>query len=538
MAKSASGGWFSWLWPSTRKAPPRARTRTHGFMAGYSDGLAAAGRDRLTDDWMPTSQSPTSIHRMSSDLLLRRARDLVENNPAAKSGVESYVANVIGCGITPKPTFPDQGRRQKWVDAWNWWTGEYENECDLTGQQHFYELQALWLTEIIVGGGCLVRYVTLDPDQYRHHRVKLALELIPEERFADEKDDLVAWQNRRKAGNPIQRGVEFDQATGRTLAYWIRPAHPSDAAMAWEPTRLDARDCRYSFFKTRSGQRRGLSMLKSVVMWLWKLGYYVDNELMASAIKSCFAAGVNTGDEDVDFRGLGDDSDGEGTPIVADMNGNPLEKLEPGIIFRMRGKDAKITGVGPNTPTSEQEAWILLIERTIAIGMGLSYEEMFRDYSRGTFSSLRAGANRDRKQFRPMQRFSVTNLCRPTDLRFTKAASLAGIDGFPRPSQLQSDFDEWMKRNWRTEGWLSVNPWDDARAAVLEIDNGLGTRESYVSAKGGDWEENDQQQKRERESAEAHGLNFGQPDQVDTTQPGEGEQPAGPPAKRKASRAA
>jgi lambda family phage portal protein len=374
--------------------------------------------------------------------------------------------------------------------------------------------------------------------------VKLALELIPEERFADEKDDLVAWQNRRKAGNPIQRGIEFDQATGRTLAYWIRPAHPSDAGMAWEPVRIDARDCHYAFFKQRIGQRRGLSMLKAVVKSLWSLGYYQDNELMASAIKSCFAVMLKTGEEDADFAGLEDDSEGS---VVTDMNGNPLEKIEPGIIGRFRGKDASIQGIGPNTPTSEQEAWILLIERTISIGMGLSYEEMFRDYSRGNFSSLRAGANRDRKQFRPLQKFVVNHFCRPTDLRFTKAASLAGLDGFPRPSQLQSDLDEWMKRNWRTEGWLSVNPWDDARAAVLEIDNGLGTREGYVSAKGGDWEENDQQQERERESAEAHGLNFGQPDQVDQGQgsgdrgqesEGQGQEPAGPPAKRKPSRAA
>jgi hypothetical protein len=175
-------------------------------------------RDRLTEDWTPQSLSPTSIHRVDSNLLLRRARDLVENNPYAKSGVESYVANVVGCGITPKPLLDSADQRRQWVDAWNWWGGEHQNEADLTGQQHLYELMALWLTEVIVGGGCLVRYVALDPDQYRQQRVKLALELIPEERIADEKDDpagFFATQNRKKSGNVIRRGVELDPATGR-----------------------------------------------------------------------------------------------------------------------------------------------------------------------------------------------------------------------------------------------------------------------------------------------------------------------------------
>jgi lambda family phage portal protein len=490
-----------------------------GFKAGYSDGLVAAKRDRLTEDWQPQSQSPTSIHRFDNNLLLRRARDLVENNPYAKSGVESYVANVVGCGITPKPLIDDVGQRTKWVDGWNWWAGEHQNEADLTGMQHFYELMALWLTEVIIGGGCLVRYVALDPDQYRNQRVKLALELIPEERFADERDDLAGFftsLNRKKSGNFIRRGVEFDPATGRPLAYWIRPAHPSDAGTAWEPTRVSAEDCVYSFFRQRVGQIRGFSMLKAVVRWLWSLGYYFDNEMMASAIKSCYAAIVRTDAEDSDFEGLDDDSQGA---ALTDINGNPLEKLEPGIIARMKGKDATITGIGPNTPTGNQEPWIVLIERSIAVGMGLSYEALTRDYSRGSFSSMRAGLNEDRKHYRPMQSFVVNHFCRPTYVRFVKAAVQAGLDGFPRPSQLTANFDDYMRVKWRKPGWQSVNPFDDARAAVLEINEGLGTREDYIADKGGDWEEVDEQNEREAKSERDRKLNYGPPAQVDMTTP-------------------
>jgi lambda family phage portal protein len=513
--KQPSPGWLSWLWPRSAPKQRAPRSRGHGFLAGYSDGIQAAKRDRLTEDWSPQSLSPTSLHRFDNNLLLRRARDLVENNPYALSGIESYVANVVGTGITPKPLLDTAGQRKKWVDAWNWWGGEHQNEADLTGGQHIYELMALWLTEVIVGGGCLVRYVSLDPDQYRDQRVKLALELIPEERFADEKDDLGGWfasVNRKKSGNPVHRGVEFDPATGRHVAYWIRPAHPSDAGTAWEPVRISAEDCVYSFIRKRVGQHRGFTLLKAVVRWLWSLGYYFDNELMASAIKSCFAALIKTDAEDSEFTGLEDDSQGA---VVTDINGNPLEKLEPGIIGRMRGKDATVTGIGPNTPTSSQEAWILLIERSIAVGMGLSYEALTRDYSRGSFSSMRAGLNEDRKRYRPMQDFVVNHFCRPTYVRFVKAATQAGTDGFPRQSELVANFDDWMRVKWRKPGWQSVNPFDDARAAVLEIDNGLGTREEYTSAKGTDWEEVDEQNEREAKSETDRKLNYGAPGSVD-----------------------
>jgi lambda family phage portal protein len=504
-----SSGWLSWVWRGGTPAPKRPKSLAQGFMAGYSDGLAAAKRDRLTEDWQPQSLSPTSIHRVDSNLLLRRARDLVENNPYAKSGVESYVANVVGCGITPKPLLESADQRRQWVDAWNWWGGEHQNEADITGMQHIYELMALWLTEVIVGGGCLVRYVAMDPDQYRNQRVKLSLELIPEERIADEKDDptgFFATHNRKKSGNVIRRGVELDPSTGRAVAYWIRPAHPSDAGVAWEPVRVPAEDCAYSFFRTRVGQIRGFTMLKAVIRWLWSLGYYFDNELMASAIKSCFAAAISTDAEDGDFTGLDDDSQGA---VCTDINGNPLEKLEPGIIARLKGKDAKITGIGPNTPQSSQEAWIVLIERSIAVGMGLSYEGMTRDYSRGSFSSMRAGLNEDRKRYRPLQEFVVNHFCRPTYVRFVQAATQAGLDGFPRPSVLTANFDDWMRVKWRKPGWQSVNPFDDARAAVLEIDNGLGTREEYCSAKGDDWEDVDEQNEREAQSETDRGLIYG-----------------------------
>jgi lambda family phage portal protein len=509
--------WLTNLFGRTKAKPAAKRNGSATVATAFNDGFQAGKRDRLTEDWSPANLSPTQLHRADADLMRNRARDLVINNPFAKSAVGAYTRNVIGCGITPKPTFEGDDQKKAWAEGWNWWTGEYKNEADITEDQNFYELQALWLEEVIVGGGCLVHYVTLGREQRNGRSVPLALELIPEERFADEKDDFIVSRNRKKGSNPIVRGIEIDQATGRHVAYWIRPQLQGDDSIGdMQPYRLDVANCKYSRFKRRAGQVRGYSLLHAGIMWLWKLGFYVDNELMASAMKSCFAVVIGTDNEGGDFNGLEGD---EPTAALTDVNGNALERIEPGIVARLKKGDT-VTGVGPNTPSNEQHAWMLLIQRAISIALDLSYEEACRDYSQGNFSSTRASANADRQGFRAFQQFTVRNLCRPTDLRFTSAAVLAGLDGFPSIDDFAGDMRSFMRRKWRPPGWASVNPFDDVRAAAMKVEKGLGTREDYVASEGGDWEEVDEQLEREEKSASDKNLRFSDANQAAMNEPG------------------
>ena len=485
------------------RAPVPRQRAYGGIMAGQigsgRGGFAGARVDRTTEDWQPGTIGPNLLHRMDARMLRERARNLVLDNPLAKGGVEAYVNNVIECGITPKPQFEDRDSRRRWTDAWDIWGGRFEPQADITGCQTIYELQALWLEEIIIGGGCLLHFVDLPRDPSR--LLPLGIELLPEERFADDADNYIIWRNSRKGENPITRGVETDPATGRAVAYWVTPTHPNDLGSSHtKPIRLPAERCRYAFFKKRAGQVRGWSMMHAAISWLWKLGYFTDNELMASAIKSCFGVVISGEDDDGEFSGL---SDEESSSTFTDVYGNTLEKMQPGIVARI-GKDSKITAVGPNTPGGEAESWILLIERSIGVALDLSYEELARDYSQGNFSSTRASANADRRRFRRMQRFVVSHFCMPVWKQFAMSASRVGVDGFPRPSQLVADLDEWLRVTFRTPGWQSVNPVDDAKANEINLSIGTTTRERITADAGtGDVEENFEQLAREEDHADA-----------------------------------
>jgi lambda family phage portal protein len=499
---------MSWLSAIGRLfSPPPQRTRARkpsaagNFFANWGGGggrHAAGTRDRLTEDWSPQALSPSTIHRLDADLMRNRARDLLQSNPYALGGVRAYTANVIGSGITPKPRFDSPDERKPWMDSWNWWAGQYENEADITGVQHLYELQALWLEEVIVGGGCLVIYRSLAESFGRS--LPLALELVPEERFANSKDDLIGFQNRKKSGNRIVRGVELDSATGKQVAYWIYPHSVDAPAIAEDPVRISAENARYSFIRRRVGQHRGTTWLHAAIMWLWKIGYYVDNELMASAIKSCYAAVIETENGD-DYAGLHDDDDS----TLTDVSGNPLERLSPGLIARLK-RGESIKGVGPNNPGGDQTPWIILIQRAISLSLDHSYEEHFRDYSQGNFSSTRASANADRIRYRCLQQFTVNHFCAPTYAFFARAAVLHGLQGFPSIDDFAANYRLYLGCTWRRPGWASVNPIDDVNAAILECKAGFNTRENVAAERGRDWEEIDEQRDREQDSATSRGL--------------------------------
>lgn len=486
------------------KAEQPIRQRATGRRANFFalDGIQNSSRggfrggqfDRLTEEWNPGNVGPNSAHMNGAAVMRQRARDLVLNNPFATSVIDAYVSNVIETGITPKPSFADRSARQQWVAAFNRWSGSTAHasrDADLTGQDTFYEMQALWLTEMIVAGGCLVHYIEM-PRKGRS--VPLAIELIPEERFFEENQ----WSGpNRKTANSIVNGVEIDKRTGRPVAYWV-----TNGDDTFNPVRIDRSQCEYGFIRKRIGQQRGFSWLHSAIVWLWALGYYADNELIASNAKSSYAYMIKTsGDAEFDWNSIQGSSCTSGT---TDYYGNPIQRHESGMIFRgLPGDD--IAAVGPNVPGSDSASWIEMILRSISIGTGLSYEEVCRDYSKGSFSSVRGSANADRRRFRRIWKLVDNHFNNPTWSRFASAGVRSGLDGFPSTTEFASDPDPWLAIKWEGPSWESVNPSDDALADDIRIKNGTKLRAECIP---GDIDEHFEALARERDSIEQHGLNF------------------------------
>lgn len=488
--------------PDRRPRTAHARDNFFAMQGGFRGGQS----DRLTEAFNPGDVGPNQAHRGGGRTMRQRARDLVLNNPMAASAVDAYVTNVIQCGITPKPSFDDRDARKKWVSAWNRWggmTAHSTRESDVTGQDTLHDQQALFLTEVIVGGGCLVHFVELPR---RGRTIPLSIELLPEERFADEV--LISGPN-RKTANPVTNGVEFEESTGRAVAYWVRQqdSDTNPLGTTFEPVRLSRDECEYAFFRRRIGQYRGHTLLHSAIVWLWALGYYTDNELIASNAKSSYAYMIQTdlsADSGFDWNELADSSPSTGT---TDFYGNPLMQHEAGKIFRGAPGD-KVQAVGPNVPGSDSSSWIEMIQRSIAFGCGLSYEEVCRDFSKGSFSSVRASRQSDQQRFRRVSDFTISRLNNPTWSRFASAGVRAGLDGFPTAAEYVSNQDEWLAVKWEGPSWESVNPSDDAKADNIKIGNGTKTRSACIP---GDFDDHVDELKREAKALEGLSFDAGDP---------------------------
>lgn len=462
---------FHWL----RKlidAGASPKTTTASDLFGNRGGFQGARINRLTEGFNPSAIGPNSLLKTDGATLRNRARELYRNNPMAKSAIDSWVANVVETGITPSPKFPDVGLRRTWRDAWERWG---RRDCDVTRISSIYELQALALSEMLIAGGCLVHHVELP----RRGRVlPYAIELIPEERFTDLLD------SNKQNGNPIVNGVEIDRRTGEPMAYWVTRGDTSDTQTKsdpHEPIRLPADQCNYLFVRHNVGQYRGFSALHAAITWLWALGHYTDNELTASQLKSSWAYMVTTSGEsaeDFDWQGLYDSSPDAGT---TDIYGNRIEKHQAGMIWRGAPGD-DIKAVGPNMPGLESLPWIQMLQRSIAIGTGQTYEEAFADYSQGSFASTRASSQSVRRRFRPVQKLMNNHFNVPVYERFAAAAVRAGLEGFPAAEAFVAE-PMWLKCEWQPAQWESVNPIEDSKTDDLDLKNGRKSLREVVEGR-------------------------------------------------------
>lgn len=407
------------------------------------------------------------------------ARELVRNNAYAWGVVDTIVASVIGTGIKTMSAAETQDGEdvepinESRDNVWAKWC----KVAELTGQYTFEEVQQIALREMVEAGEVLIHMVTV-PLNYRGIRrpVPFALELIEADRLAIDRD---TYQCHTDGRNRIVRGVEYDEI-GMPVAYWVYPNHPSDiTSIRREPVRLEAENVLHLYRKDRVGQGRGVTWFAPVVRWMRDLGLYVDNEMQAGAVASCAVAAIKTDTPMQGLPGL------NGASNIAE-DGTPLERLEPGLIFKL-GKGEDVTFFNPGRPNSGAEPWIALMLRGISVGTGLSYEIVARDFSKTNYSSNRASQLEDRRRFRRWQSMLINDLCDPVWKRFVESASMVGLVYFPSVGQLHHDFDRFAPVEHMPPSWEWVDPATEQSSSQNAIAANQATYADELGSKGLNW---------------------------------------------------
>lgn len=471
-----------------------------------------AESNRLTGSKRPRNQSADTelLGPFGADAARAWARSFVRDNCYACGVVETIATAVVGCGIHAQSMVEDaEGNDVEALNdardkAWREWC----EVADINGELNFAEIQFLALREIVEAGEVLIRMRSV---RLEGRPVPLALEMIDADRLALDRD---TWAF-RETGNRVIRGIEMDER-GKPLAYWIYPEHPNSPYInrITEPTRIDASEILHLYRKDRVGQSRGVTWFAPVLSAMRDLGVYIDNELQASAVASCFVAAIKTNGPGGSLNPTDTSSD------TTDDAGNYLEHLEPGLVARLNpGEDIEI--VNPARPAAQAEPWINLMVRNIGVGVGLGYEKISRDYSRTTYSSARTAELEDRRRFKRFQQYMIAHLCQPVYDRFCEAAASVGklTDSgvFPLLSDLLDDRRALTPVTWQVPEWEWVDPQNEQNASVSAIQNNMSTLQRECAKLGINWREVLRQRAKERAAEEEYNVKPLETQQVEAT---------------------
>jgi lambda family phage portal protein len=366
MATRAQQG--NWLDRAVGFLAPRAglmrlRARVaHDLLRRHYEGAAAG---RRTQGWNRSGGDANAVVGPALSQLRTVARDLVRNNPNAKSALRTITNHVVGWGITAKPN-PNNAEAEK---VWKEWAES--TACDSDGRHNLYGLQKLVMRTVVESGECLIRRRLRRPED--ELPLPMQIQVLDPDYLDTSKNELVRNPEGTVVRNIVQ-GVEFD-TIGRRRAYWMFSEHPGSEQMTGNASRpVPAESVLHVYYQDRPGQVRGPSWFAPVLLRFKDFDEYEDATLMKQKIAACLAVLVSNGDG----TGLGS-VDASGTPQV--------DSLEPGLVeYLPAGADIKV--VEPPS-VREYSDYVRTSLRAIATGLGVTYEDLTGDYADMPFSAAR-----------------------------------------------------------------------------------------------------------------------------------------------------
>lgn len=335
---------------------------------------------------------------------------------------------------------------------------------------------------MIEGGECFVRLRT----RKREDGLCVPLQLqVLESEHLDNKSNQTLGN-----GNVIRNGIEFNRL-GQREAYYLFREHPGEGSFG-ESVRVPANDVLHIYKPLRPGQIRGIPWLSTVLLKLYELDQYDDAELVRKKTAAMFAGFITRLDSEANIMGEGESNE----------QGVALSGLEPGTMQLLDpGEDIKFSE--PSDVGGSYEAFMRQQLRAIAIGMGITYEQLTGDLTGVNYSSIRAELIEFRRRCGMLQHnILVFQFCRPVWDRWLELALLSGELDIGEKKTAKKEV------KWIAQGFDWVDPLKDQQAQQMAVRNGFKSRSEVVSELGYDIEEIDQEIAEDQRRASELGLSF------------------------------
>ncbi|MEQ3631579.1 MAG: phage portal protein [Sulfitobacter sp.] len=411
----------------------------------------AATTGRRAYGWKAPGSSAEVAAGSSRARMRNLARDFVRNRALAARAVSVIATNVVGTGITPSVVLPKDLANadslkldvEKAIKRHLMSTA-----LDAAGCHNLFSFQSLAAKTAVTDGEILFRR------RWRNNafRRKLALPFQIEALEADHLDEVKTSHG----NNEVVNGIEISP-TGEIVAYHLKPQHPG----GWlnirnyvaRSERVPAADMLHIRRLDRPGQLRGVSWFAPVMLSIGELSDYQEAEILKQKMAALLAGVIET---DLD----------DGSPAPGgDETG--LEDLAPGALVSLN-PGQKVSFTTPPKVDS-YEAFMRGGIRTIAIGLGITYEALSGDLSGVNFSSGRMGRMEMNRNIADWQsNLLVTQFCEGIERWFVEAWNLDPT----RVGVLPED----LELTWTPPRAPVIDPTKEIPAAIKEMDAGLTSR--------------------------------------------------------------
>jgi lambda family phage portal protein len=415
---------------------------------------------------MRSIQSADKEIEGDQEQLVARSRDLLRNNAYARRIVtlaQNHIIGPKGVRLLPMNALANGRMRDAINDevtaAWDDWSKP--QHASANGRLSWLDIQRLMVAERIIAGDALLQIVVDAVNPYG-----MALHVIDADRL-----DRKLMREAGPGRNAIRYGIEID-GVGRPVAYHILRAHPSELGVTTRAGATDvipaAQIIHWHKRDMRAEQTRGVPELAVAMLDLRHLAGFQEAALvkmrtaaaaMGFIITKGDGADVTTPEEGLEFHG------------------------EPGI-FRELAMGQEMQSWDPKEPATSFPDFKKAILRSVASGVGVSYNQLANDLEGVNMSSMRVGRQEEQETWKSEQESFIAHVAqRVFDAWLPIAIAKGHVPSanyvVPRASRVR----------WQARRWQSVDPFKEAQAQEKRIQLGLDSRKRIAADEGNDlWE--------------------------------------------------
>jgi lambda family phage portal protein len=383
-------------------------------------------------------------------------RDLRRNNALIAGLCERFADNVVGPGIHPQAKTESPEWNQRAEDYWREWC----KVCDVRQRVDMREIQRLAVQMRLLAGEVAIiltdggQLQPIEPDRI----------CTPGKLDADQRKNVVD-------------GFRVEPRTGMVMGAYVLPRDGNGSVDEAADYDYIARENLIHLTRPfRFDQVRGIPdfapVINSLVDW-----QALNQSTLNSAQKQAMTSHVIKKDGGVGSIGarLGDQSVGEVR----------FEKFEDGQNYYMKpGED--VIPLGVTQPGASFMAYSEMLLRIIGAALGLPYEFLLLDFSKGSYSSSRAALLQTYRTFTSWQEWIDRAMQRTWNWRIAKAIKAGELPQAPLDAR---GISQWYRVQWSHPEWEWVDPQNQQQSDLMAFQLGSKSHSEITRKRGRDTEE-------------------------------------------------